>query len=408
MTEIYRRDMFIDLTRVLLYISIGIFSIVLLSACASVDEADEREKELDKEESEYSFDYRIASWFGFTQSACSVTFDDGTLDQYLLAFPELEARSIEATFFLITAPRDEGVWQDGDRERMLFSWEQARTLSSAGHEIASHGSTHIDLTQNSTDAALELKRSKDTILDHLPTLPKGMTFSWPYWRSTPMLQKLAHSYYIGARSGGGDIDYYRMRFDGIPQKTPQNYFRVNSMRVSETFASRKMKSLCSKTFEDGNWLIVDFHGITDGNIPKEALGWDPISLENFRRALDYLTAKDFWIAPFGTVLRYIKERDAASITFVRRTHNTVSFTAVDGLDDEVFSHPLSVEIFVPEEWHAVDVYRNGSYKSSAVVDGGRVRCSIQPDGSTIQLVRKPSAYSVFLNEAGTHPASHPE
>ena len=122
---------------------IKVFLVTFLNGCASTPEVD---KKVDKEMPELRFEYRIAPWYGFKSSACSVTFDDGTLDQYLIAFPELEERNIKATFFLITEPRKTGIWNDGSTIRLLFSWEQARTMAAAGHEIASHSTTHADFS----------------------------------------------------------------------------------------------------------------------------------------------------------------------------------------------------------------------------------------------------------------------
>ena len=77
---------------------------------------------------------------------------------------------MKATFFLITDPRETGIWKDGSIERLLFSWEQARTIAAAGHEIASHSTTHADLSEITVDAYKEFKKSRDTIGMHIPTL----------------------------------------------------------------------------------------------------------------------------------------------------------------------------------------------------------------------------------------------
>ncbi|MFO7849356.1 MAG: LuxR C-terminal-related transcriptional regulator [Spirochaetia bacterium] len=354
------------------------------AGCTSTEIPEERRYE---REPDYRFDYRIAPWFAFKTAACSVTFDDGTLDQYVVAFPELNNRDIKATFFLVTGHREAGVWQDGARERLLFSWKQAREIAASGHEIASHGTTHADLTQQPQDAHEELRKSRDTILSHIPTLSRGMSFSWPYWRSTDELQEIARSYYIGARSGGGNLDHYPLRFDGIPRKTPRNLFQINSMRISEQFYFRDMKNFCDKVIENGRWLVLDLHGIDNGDIPRKALGWDPISLQSFETLLDYIQEKDFWIAPFGAVLQYIRVRDNASVTLNKRTKNTLGFTVEDGLDNDVYSRPLSMEIFVPENWNAVEVYRNGIYTFRTRVEKNRVRINIVPDGSAIVFVK---------------------
>lgn len=43
----------------------------------------------------------IAPYYGGRQAAISLTFDDGLLDQYTLAFPQLKSRGLKATFAII-------------------------------------------------------------------------------------------------------------------------------------------------------------------------------------------------------------------------------------------------------------------------------------------------------------------
>ena len=107
--------------------------------------------------------YTLAPWYGFKKAACSLTFDDGTMDHYVLAFPELQRRNLKATFFLITRYRKRGYWKDGEKKRRLFSWDQARQIRKAGHEIGSHSRTHADLTAKDAFARREIAGSFTTL-----------------------------------------------------------------------------------------------------------------------------------------------------------------------------------------------------------------------------------------------------
>ena len=49
-------------------------------------------------DSSFNFNGTVATWYLFKQAAGSVTFDDGTYDQYAVAFPELEKLGIKGTF----------------------------------------------------------------------------------------------------------------------------------------------------------------------------------------------------------------------------------------------------------------------------------------------------------------------
>jgi peptidoglycan/xylan/chitin deacetylase (PgdA/CDA1 family) len=67
----------------------------------------------------------------------ALTFDDGGLDNYEVAFPLLRQHGFTATFFVITKT----VGADGQ-----MTWEQLREMAAAGMSIQSHSISHPDLT----------------------------------------------------------------------------------------------------------------------------------------------------------------------------------------------------------------------------------------------------------------------
>ncbi len=90
----------------------------------------------------------------------AITFDDGDVSCYSSAFPILQRVAARATFFVVAG------WMGARQESM--SWPQVRELSAAGHEIGSHGMTHVFLSRCS-DRQLEqeIAGSKRLIEDRL-------------------------------------------------------------------------------------------------------------------------------------------------------------------------------------------------------------------------------------------------
>ncbi|OFW60546.1 MAG: hypothetical protein A2133_11815 [Actinobacteria bacterium RBG_16_64_13] len=77
--------------------------------------------------------------------AVALTFDDGGLDNYEVAFPILKQRRLTGTFFVITKT----VGAEGQ-----MTWDQLREMAAAGMSIQSHTFSHPGLTGVS-DARLE-------------------------------------------------------------------------------------------------------------------------------------------------------------------------------------------------------------------------------------------------------------
>jgi peptidoglycan/xylan/chitin deacetylase (PgdA/CDA1 family) len=79
----------------------------------------------------------------------SITFDDGYLDNFCEAAPELRARNLPACFFVSTGlvESDARPWWDAEHGARAewMSWEQVRALRAQGFEVGGHTRTHADL-----------------------------------------------------------------------------------------------------------------------------------------------------------------------------------------------------------------------------------------------------------------------
>ena len=331
-------------------------------------------------------EYRISPWYHFKQAACSLTFDDGTLDQYMIAYPELERRNIKATFFLITSFREEGYWDDYTVRRRLLSWDQAREIAFSGHEIGSHGKSHVQLLQETDIVEDELRDSRNRIRREIPW-QRAIIFAWPYWRSDEESRYLARRYYIGARAGVGIPACYAERHGGIPHSTPANIFHINSLAARNADSNESWQTLCDRVLAEGGWFVPSFHGIDDGAIDREALGWEAITLSRFRLVLDYLQQQNFWLVPFGSVTRYIRERDAAILALKNSNSRSLVLVLDDNLDDSIYDHPLSLRVKLPAGWQRIRLSQGGRLLRYRVDRDGYHIFDAFPDGSDIIIYR---------------------
>jgi peptidoglycan/xylan/chitin deacetylase (PgdA/CDA1 family) len=311
-----------------------------------------------------------ARWYGNSQAACSITFDDGTLDQYLLAAPELEARGIRGTFFIITGPRAEGIWTDGKLERQLFSWDQVRDLHARGHEIASHTATHVDLKAYPQQAEAEIGMAYESLSREL-SLFSHFSLGWPYWRSSPSANDQARKFHFAARAGGIQGSSGSPGLGGSNGTAPDDYMMIGSRAILSTDTLARLAPLFEEVHGNGGWFVPSFHGINDGLIPSMTLGWEALSLETYRELLDGLASYGFWFAPFGQVARYAIQRDMLELQ-IWQSEEGLRIHYSGKLDPAIFDHNLTLVIELPK-----------GYRLGTIIDSGSGRLlSFQPGRST--------------------------
>jgi len=120
-----------------------------------------------------------------------ITFDDGYRDNYINAFPLLQARNMEATFFVVTDFIDE-------QRPEYLSWDMARTMLAAGMSIESHGRNHASLKGQDVDYLVwQGLGSLETLQYELGVRPRFVSYpAGEYDRTTIDVFKSAH-YWAG-------------------------------------------------------------------------------------------------------------------------------------------------------------------------------------------------------------------
>jgi peptidoglycan/xylan/chitin deacetylase (PgdA/CDA1 family) len=114
-----------------------------------------------------------------------ITFDDGYLDNRVLAADELKKRGLPACFFIATGfiGTDRVAWWDEEAgvKSQWMSWDQVRELRRLGFEIGCHTVNHLDLGKVcGAEAQWEIEESKRRLEAEL-----GETmdlFSYPFGR----------------------------------------------------------------------------------------------------------------------------------------------------------------------------------------------------------------------------------
>ena len=309
--------------------------------------------------------YEVGSWQGFRQAAISYTYDDGCSNQFAIAIPMFDEFDFKLTLFTVTS------WSP--------DWAVLQEAASEGHEIASHTVTHTNLSGLSiAQQTTELKNSQDIINSHI-TGQKCVTLAYPY--CVPSNQELTEQYYIAARHCQGYIE----------SATPTNFYQISSL-ICGNLGSVKTAANFSQKFENTltskGWCVLLIHGIDNDG------GYSPLPSSTLRESLEYLNdRKDkFWVSTFGNVVRYIKERNTASVTELSNQDNRITLKVTDTLDDTIYNYPITLRRPLPQNWTSAYVLQNCVAASASIVEVDStkyVMFDVVPDRGDVVLSKNP-------------------
>jgi peptidoglycan/xylan/chitin deacetylase (PgdA/CDA1 family) len=309
--------------------------------------------------------YEVGTWPGFRSAAISYTFDDGCFNQFAIAIPMFNEFDFKLTLFTVTN------WSP--------NWTALQNAASAGHEVASHTVTHPSLSgMTIAQQTTELKNSQDVINAHIKG-PNCVTLAYPY--CVPSDQALTAQYYIAARHCQGYIE----------RSTPANFYQISSL-ICGNLGSVKTAADFSQKFENAatskGWCVLLIHGIDNDG------GYSPLPSATLRASLEYLDAHSnkFWVATFGNVVRYIRERNTVSVTESSNQDTSITLQVTDTLDNAIYNRPITIRRHLPQSWTSAYVSQNGRLVDTRIVEIDSkkyVMFDVVPDGGDIVLSKGP-------------------
>lgn len=312
--------------------------------------------------------YQVGTWRGFRPAAISYTFDDDCPNQYAVAVPMFNARGFKITLF--TVPD----WLPGG------SWAPAQNAALRGNEIASHTVTHPRLSElSAAQQTNELANSQAAINAHV-TNQLCVTLAYPF--CVEANEAITRPYYIAARGGSGQL---------VPG-TPPNFMNLSSFVCGPEGSVRTpqdFNQLADRAAAANAWCVYMIHAIDNDK------GYSPLSSSTLQASIDYLSTNTdkFWVETFGNVVRYIKERDAASVRETASGDNSITLQVTDHLDHSIYNYPLTLRRPLPANWPAAAVSQNHQPVGAQLVivnSTQYVMFDVVPDGGDVTLSKTAS------------------
>jgi peptidoglycan/xylan/chitin deacetylase (PgdA/CDA1 family) len=326
-------------------------------------------------------DHQITPWRHNHDGAVSLNFDDGYWSQVTNAVPLLNARGLKATFFLGISGMD-------------VPWDQWRQLAEQGYEIGSHTINHPDLTRLSdSELRYELSESQRVINQNIPS-QSCITLAYPGTVSNSYVQAVASEYYIAARGGwaaeqGGSFNYYEdVDLGNYNEAKAVNFYNVASDSSLYDVPISNIDANLDHAIAYHAWYIMYLHTVPD----------DTYYLDYLSTVLDHIVARNLWMATFGEVAQYMRERIASTLSVLSSDTSAIQLGLTNSLDGSIYNEPLTIRSIVPFTWLKVNIAQGGSF---IIVDS-----AVEGDDTVVYFDAVPNNGTIVLTQAqgqGTEP-----
>ncbi len=207
------------------------------------------------------------TWKDGKAGAMSVSVDDGQPS----AFYELNNNSFKGTYVT-----------NGSIPPSFYT-----SYSQAGMELGSHLINHpcapvsdVDLTN------VEILPNLSGLCTYTPvTINKIITLVWPCGYTNYREQDVAYEYFLSARG---------YNINKLEDPSPENFMNLKSYNSHEhpPYPPSDLKTVVDSAVLLKKWFNLVLHNLTDDD-----------------GAINYAGSKDIWVAPIGTVIKYILQRD---------------------------------------------------------------------------------------------------
>ncbi len=231
----------------------------------------------------------------------------------------------------------------------------------------------------------ELEKSKEEVKNHLGD---KYTFSCevPYGYEDDRVMQIAYKIYPALRNRMPEpfLKEIDRASKELPHPSDKDYVQWQRGPLHKTSLAL-MKSWVDTTYSNKDmWLVLVFHGI-------DSLGWEPTPIPKLEEYFKYIKDREdkLWIATFGDVARYIREREHATINSSEKDGKII-VSLIHSLSKTDYNLPLTLKTYIPSTWSRVTVIQGTNQKTVDVqhdVKGGYILYQAEPNTTNALLER---------------------
>lgn len=197
-----------------------------------------------------------------SETIVSLTFDDGTADQYVVR-PLLASAGLRATFYVNS--------NSVGSSAAFLSWDELCVLAAEGHEIGGHTLDHVDLTAiDAREAARQVEQDRDA-LEARGFAVTG--FAYPFGARNESVKTIVRDCgYRSARrswglcpAGTGERSCAEPVAETVPPIDSWAVRSIPSIHTSNTLA--ELQGVITRAENaGGGWVPLVFHRVSDEDV----------------------------------------------------------------------------------------------------------------------------------------------
>ena len=229
---------------------------------------------------------KVTTWQGGRKGALSFSTDDAWNHS---CYSELISSGLAGSYFINGA----------DDPWYLYGYHQD------GMEIGGHTLSHTCNSYGEAALREELEKNLASIcrsLGETEQCKEVVSFAWPCGMTTPLMQSVSRDYFMSARG---------YNINALEDTTPTDFQNLRSFNSHEHTPSppADLKTVVDEAISLGKWANLVFHQQCNDD-----------------GAIAYAAARDIWIAPVGSVVKYILQRDRFVLDQIRNADDKLSLS----------------------------------------------------------------------------------
>lgn len=224
----------------------------------------------------------LSTWKDGSRGAFSVSTDDG----HQSGFTELLSHGLTGTFVM-----------NGTEPPPFYG-----AMFEEGMELGSHLVSHHCQAVDEPTLRYEIEANMAGVAMATQSNDEVISLIWPCGFTNLEYQAIAAEYFLSARG---------YNINELEEATPANLMNLKSFNSHEhtPFPPEDLKSIVDAAEASGKWANLVLHAYTNDDA-----------------AISYSLGKDVWVAPIGSVIKYILQRDRTVISQYAETASTISFS----------------------------------------------------------------------------------